>query len=110
MNGIMTFLKQSVKNSTLKLLGNVSVNHKGKDECIKEQVIDAVWPYLSSEVLQEKIYAAFTLMSCAIHLHGKFQIVQKTDSEGSPNILQVLTFFLLIPKNNQTLCELSEID
>ena len=49
---------------------------------IKEKVIDAVWPYLSSEVLQERIYAAFTLMSCAIHLNGKYQIVEKVEIAG----------------------------
>lgn len=76
----------------MKLLGNISINHKGKDECIKELVIDAVWPYLSSEVLQERIYAAYTLMSCAIHLNGKFQIVEKADSDGNPIIIQVFLY------------------
>ena len=37
----------------------------------------------------EKIYAAFTLMSCAIHLNGKFQIVERVDEDGNPIILQV---------------------
>ena len=75
--------------STLKLLGDISINHKGKDECIKEHVIDASWPYLSSEFLQERIYAAFVLMSCGIHLHGKYQIVQKESEDGGPIIIQV---------------------
>lgn len=64
------------------------MNHKGKEECIKELVVDAAWPYLSSEVLQEKVYAAFVLMSCAIHLNGKFQIVERTDAENNPVIIQ----------------------
>lgn len=79
-----------VLGSTLKLLGNISVNHKGKNECIEELVIDAAWPYLSSNVLQERIYAAYVLMSCGVHLHGKYQIVQKVDSDNSPVIIQVL--------------------
>ncbi len=75
--------------STLKLLGNISTNHKGKDECIKEHVIDAAWPYLASDVLQEKVSAVYTLMSCAIHLEGKYQIVQRVDEDGNPLIIQV---------------------
>jgi len=80
---------QRIQEYTLKLLGNISVNHKGKDECVKEKVIDAAWHFLGSEVLQEKIYAAFTLMSCAIHLEGKNQIVGCVDKEGNPIIIQV---------------------
>ena len=74
----------------MKLLGNVSVNHKGKEECIKEKVIDAAWQFLSSEILQEKIYAAFVLMSCAINLDGKLQIVGHVDNAGNPIIIQVI--------------------
>ena len=66
------------------------MNHEGKDECIVQHVIDASWTYLSSEVLQERIYAAYLLMSCGIHLHGKYQIVQKVDSNNAPIIIQVL--------------------
>ena len=81
---------QVLTHSTLKLLGTISTNHKGKDECIKEHVIEAAWPYLASDVLQEKIFAAFTLMSCAIHLEGRYQIVQRVDEDGNPLILQVV--------------------
>jgi len=82
---------QRIQEYALKLLGNISVNHKGKDECIKEKIIDASSPFLSSEILQERIYAAFTIMSCAIHLEGKNQIVGRLDNEGNPIIIQVLS-------------------
>jgi hypothetical protein len=64
------------------------MNHDGKDECIKEGVIEACWKYLDSPIMDQKIYTSYTIMSCTIHLDGKKQTVGY-EANGQPLILQV---------------------
>jgi len=55
----------------LRVMGNMSINHTGKQECIDSEVILKAWKYLDSEVYEERLNASLILMSCTIHLHGK---------------------------------------
>ena len=65
--------KQKIRELSLRVLGNISVNPDGKQECIDTKVILNAWKYLDSKVYQERLNASLVLMSCTIHLDGKKQ-------------------------------------
>ena len=59
---------------SLRVLGNMSVNHKGKDECIENQVIKASSYFLDysyTDKYEDALNASLVIMSCSIHLDGK---------------------------------------
>jgi len=68
--------KQKIRELSLRVLGNISINPDGKQECIDTKVILNAWKYLDSKVYQERLNASLVLMSCTIHLDGKKQAAQ----------------------------------
>lgn len=71
----------------LRTLGNMSINHEGKDECINHKVIARTYEYLAEKSREMRLQASLILMSCSIHLEGKHQIVNMIDDEGNPLII-----------------------
>ncbi len=63
--------RTKVQELCLRVLGNMSINHDGKQECIDEKVILHAWKYLDSPVYEMRLDASLVLMSCTIHLNGK---------------------------------------
>ena len=62
----------------LRAIGNMSINHEGKEECIEHKIIATSFVYLA--LSDERSYAdalntSLILMSTSIHLEGKNQIV-----------------------------------
>ena len=55
----------------MRVLGNMSINHEGKQECIDEKVILSAWKYLDSPIYEERLNSSLVLMSTTIHLNGK---------------------------------------
>ena len=58
----------------LRAIGNMSINHEGKEECIEHKIIATSFVYLA--LSQERSYAdalntSLILMSTSIHLEGK---------------------------------------
>ena len=77
----------------LRVIGNMSINQDGKDECIENLVIARSFVYLAD--LPERSYedalnTSLILMSCSIHLEGKNQIVDQVDDAGNPIIIQTI--------------------
>jgi hypothetical protein len=66
----------------MRVLGNMSINHDGKQECIEDRVILSVWKYLSSPEPAERLNASLVLMACTIHLEGKRQAVTYEEQRG----------------------------
>jgi len=67
---------------SLRVLGNMSLNHKGKQECIDNQVIKSSSWFLDesyTEQYEDALNASLVIMSCSIHLDGKKQIVDEVD-------------------------------
>ena len=87
-------ITKQIKELVLKILGNVSVNHNGKEEGVKCKVIKGVWKYLNSSILNEKVYASLAIMNLTIHLKGKKQAV-KFEKMDLPAILIALINKLL---------------
>ena len=77
-----------VTELSLRVLGNMSLNHDGKQECIDDKVILNAWKYLDSNVMEKQLNASLVLMSCTIHLNGKQQAVQFEEEKGQPKIIQ----------------------
>ena len=78
---------------SLRVLGNMSINHQGKQECIDNQVIKSCSWFLDpeySESMTDALNASLVLMSCSIHLDGKKQIVNDIDQEGEPIIIKLM--------------------
>ena len=73
---------------TLRVVGNVSQNHAGKQESIDEKVIVSTWRYLDSQHEAERLNVSLVLMACTIHLNGKQQAVWEEDADKNPVILQ----------------------
>jgi hypothetical protein len=63
--------KQKIQELCLRVLGNMSINHDGKQECIDDKVILNAWKYLDSSIYEERLNASLVLMNCTIHLNGK---------------------------------------
>lgn len=62
----------------LRVIGNMSINHAGKEECIEHHIIATSFVYLAD--MEERSYedalnTSLILMSTSIHLEGKNQIV-----------------------------------
>jgi hypothetical protein len=77
----------------LRVLGNMSVNHKGKQECIDHKVIKASSWFLDegySDLYEDALNASLDIMSCSIHLDGKKQIVNEVDENGEPRIIKLM--------------------
>jgi hypothetical protein len=58
----------------LRVLGNMSINHEGKEECIENKVIARSYMFLMEEAnrsYEDALNASLILMSCSIHLEGK---------------------------------------
>jgi len=58
----------------LRTLGNISVNHDGKEECIEHRVIATCYKYLAltkKRSYEDALNTSLILMSCSIHLEGK---------------------------------------
>ena len=71
----------------------MSINHEGKNECIEQHVIERSYSYLiahKQRSFEDALNTSLILMSCSIHLEGKFQIINKLDELGNPVILQAI--------------------
>ena len=79
--------KQKIRELSLRVLGNISINPHGKQECIDTKVVLNAWKYLDSDHYQERLNASLVLLSCTIHLDGKKQAAQ-FELGGLPLILQ----------------------
>jgi hypothetical protein len=70
----------------LRVLGNMSLNHDGKQECIDHKVIERSYTYLiagKERSYNDALNTSLILMSCSIHLEGKNQIISAVTEEGS---------------------------
>lgn len=76
-----------IRELCLRVLGNMSINHEGKQECIEDKVILNAWRYLDAEDYSKRLNASLVLMSCTIHLEGKKQAVQFEEVPKQPIIL-----------------------
>jgi hypothetical protein len=75
---------------TLNVLSNLALNNKGKAECCKFKVIEAVGRFLKTKATnQQKKMAAATIMSITIALDGKYQAV-RIEKNGQPSVLKSL--------------------
>ena len=66
----------------LRVIGNMSINHMGKDECIEHKIIETSFKYLAlseDRSYEDGLNTSLILMSTSIHLEGKNQIVDKID-------------------------------
>lgn len=71
-----------INHLLLRVLGNISINHQGKQECIENNVIrEASWFLIEERAInyEESLNASLVIMSCSIHLQGKEQIVKELD-------------------------------
>jgi len=87
----------------LRVLGNMSINHSGKQECIDYRVIEKSWIYLApeNESYEQALNTSLILMSCSIHLTGKNQIIDELDQDQNPLILQTIVRRLEAPDLDQ---------
>ena len=77
----------------LRVLGNMSINHDGKQECIENSVIARAYEFLKespARSYEDALNTSLILMSCSIHLEGKNQIVDKVDEHENPLIIQAI--------------------
>lgn len=74
--------KEKIRELCLRVLGNVSINHAGKQECIDNKVIEHAWRYLDAPQYQKRHNASLVLMACTIHLEGKKQAVKFEETPG----------------------------
>lgn len=59
---------------SLRVLGNMSINHEGKQECIDNNVILRSYKFIiesPNRSYEDALNASLILMSCSIHLEGK---------------------------------------
>jgi hypothetical protein len=62
----------------LRVIGNMSLNHDGKEECIEHKIIATSFVYLidsEDHSYEDALNTSLILMSTSIHLEGKNQIV-----------------------------------
>jgi len=78
---------EKIAELCLRVLGNMSINHEGKQECIEHKVIARSYVYLGEKSKELRLNASLILMSCSIHLEGKNQIVDEVDEHSNPLIL-----------------------
>lgn len=80
----------------LRVLGNMSLNHEGKQECIDNKVIERSYTYLiagNGRSYEDALNTSLILMSCSIHLEGKTQIIElmeEGEEEPEPIILNAI--------------------
>jgi len=77
----------------LRVLGNMSVNHEGKQECIENEVIKSASWFLDesyTDQYDDALNASLVIMSCSIHLDGKKQIVEELDDLEEPRIIKLM--------------------
>lgn len=77
----------------LRTIGNMSINHEGKDECIENKIISTSYVYLletPEHSYEDALNTSLILMSTSIHLEGKNQIVDEVDANQNPLILQAI--------------------
>jgi hypothetical protein len=82
----------------LRVLGNISKNHQGKQESIDNFVIKSASFFLDpsfSESYEDALNASLVIMSSSIHLDGKKQIVNEVDANGQPRIIRLIIGRLL---------------
>lgn len=77
--------KNRIQGLVLRVLGNISLNHEGKNEAIEAKIILNAWKYLDGDY---RFNASHVLMSCVIHLEGKKQAVSCVDDSDNPIIIQ----------------------
>lgn len=85
----------------LRVLGNMSINHEGKEECITNKVIERSYSYLIAgpgRSYEDALNTSLILMSCSIHLQGKKQIIELLDMEDNPLIIQAIVERLKSPE------------
>ena len=78
---------------SLRVLGNMSKNHKGKQECIDNQVINSSSWFLDpmyTDAQEDALNASLVIMSCSIHLDGKKQVVKELDQNDEPRIIKLI--------------------
>ena len=78
---------EKIAELCLRVLGNMSINHEGKEECIEHCVIARSYYYLNESSKELRLNVSLILMSCSIHLEGKNQIVNEIDENENPLIL-----------------------
>lgn len=107
--------RSRIQSLSLRVLGNISMNHEGKQEAIDYKVILNAWKFLSSSDFQSWFNASHVLMSCNVHLDGKKQTVNCIDNHDNPLIIQKLIERLYDKEENlrtnikQTLLYISEL-
>lgn len=82
-----------INQLSLRVLGNMSVNHMGKQECIDNFVIKSSSYFLDESytyLYEDALNASLVIMSCSIHLEGKKQIVLEEDQNGEPRIIKLM--------------------
>ena len=78
---------------SLRVLGNMSINHDGKQECIDNLVIRSSSYFLDemyTDQYEDALNASLVIMSCSIHLDGKKQIVNEVDDQDEPRIIKLM--------------------
>jgi len=58
----------------LRVIGNMSINHTGKEECIEHKIIATSFVYLAlseTRSYEDALNTSLILMSTSIHLEGK---------------------------------------
>ena len=92
--------KGRIQQLSLKVLGNISLNHEGKQEAIDNEVIMNAWKFFESNDFVDIFNASHVLMSCTIHLAGKNQAVNCLDKDGNPVIIQKMVMILFKKEEN----------
>ena len=80
--------KEKIQKLSLKVVGNICLHFKGKEEAISEKVILYAWKFLNSEDIKTCFNASHVLMCCTLHLEGKKQATEEVDEKDNPIILQ----------------------
>ena len=83
---------------SLRVLGNMSKNYEGKQECIDNFVIRSSSYFLDemyTDQYEDALNASLVIMSCSVHLDGKKQIVNEVDEQGEPRIIKLMINRLL---------------
>lgn len=107
--------KEKIQQLSLKVVGNICLHIKGKQEAIDEEVILHAWKFLNSEDMKTCFNASHVLMCCTIHLDGKKQATNCKDANGQPIIIQKIVDRLYVKdewvKENLkvTLCNIAEL-
>lgn len=85
---------------SLSALSNLAMNPEGKEECVREEVIESAEMYLSSPVKEEVASAVTLIMFTSINLLGKKQCIYNKKGEVDTKII-VQLIKLLGPTKTQ---------